>query len=101
MRSLSLFVLLLTACSTDGSDRSSAAASEVPRSTDGTRSASPSNPPDSATARRPVSAPRADTAIVRGIYVNRWAAQSPKKMRSLITLADTTEVNAFVIDIKD
>ena len=103
MRSLSLFVLLLTACSTDGSDRSSAAASEVPHSADTARSTAPStaSASDSATARRPATAPRADTAIVRGIYVNRWAAQSPKKMRSLIALADTTEINAFVIDIKD
>ncbi len=38
---------------------------------------------------------------LRGIYVNRFAGQSPKKMRSLIALADSTEINAFVIDIKD
>jgi hypothetical protein len=39
--------------------------------------------------------------VVRGIYVNRFAAQSPRKMRSLIALADSTEINAFVIDLKD
>ncbi len=39
--------------------------------------------------------------IVRGLYVNRFAAQSRKKMGNLIALADTTEINAFVIDIKD
>jgi hypothetical protein len=38
---------------------------------------------------------------VRGLYVNRFAAQSPRKMRTLIALADSTEINAFVIDIKD
>jgi len=38
---------------------------------------------------------------IRGLYVNRFAAQSPKKMRSLLALADSTEINAFVIDIKD
>ena len=43
----------------------------------------------------------ADTAIVRGLYVNRWAAQSAKRMRSLIAIADSTEVNALVIDMKD
>ena len=101
MRSLSLFVLLLTACSTDGSDRSSAAASEVPRSADSTRNATTATRHDSAPVRRRTSVAGGDTAIVRGIYVNRWAAQSPKKMRSLIALADTTEINAFVIDIKD
>ncbi len=51
-------------------------------------------------------APNADTHTgsggpVRGLYVNRFAAQSAKKMRALIALADTTEINAFVIDIKD
>jgi hypothetical protein len=39
--------------------------------------------------------------VIRGLYVNRFAAQSPKKMRSLIAMADSTEINAFVIDIKD
>lgn len=40
-------------------------------------------------------------AQTRGIYVNRFAAQSPKRMAQLIRLADSTEINAFVIDIKD
>lgn len=39
--------------------------------------------------------------IVRGLYVNRWAAQSPRRMRGLIAIADSTEINAFVIDMKD
>ncbi|MHB8838782.1 MAG: putative glycoside hydrolase [Gemmatimonadaceae bacterium] len=42
-----------------------------------------------------------DAPIVRGLYVNRFAAQSHKRMRQLIALADSTEINAFVIDIKD
>lgn len=43
----------------------------------------------------------ADVPVVRGLYVNRWAAQSPNRMRSLIAIADTTEINGFVIDLKD
>ena len=39
--------------------------------------------------------------VVRGLYVNRWAAQSPARMRSLIAIADSTEINGFVIDLKD
>ena len=39
-------------------------------------------------------------AIVRGLYVNRWAAIG-KKLGQLIDLAKTTEVNALVIDVKD
>lgn len=42
-----------------------------------------------------------DSPIVRGLYVNRFAAQSSKRMKQLIALADATEINAFVIDIKD
>jgi hypothetical protein len=53
--------------------------------------------PPAALAARPAS----DTAIVRGLYVNRFAAQSSKRMRQLITMADSTEINALVIDVKD
>jgi hypothetical protein len=38
--------------------------------------------------------------IVRGLYVNRWAALG-RKMGQLIDLAKKTEVNALVIDVKD
>ncbi len=38
--------------------------------------------------------------IVRGLYVNRWAALG-ERMGQLITIAKTTEVNALVIDVKD
>jgi len=53
----------------------------------------------SAAAVRPASA--ADLPIVRGLYVNRFAAQSIKRMRKLIAIADSTEVNALVLDVKD
>jgi len=48
---------------------------------------------------RPASA--AELPIVRGLYVNRFAAQSAKRMRKLIAIADSTEINALVIDVKD
>lgn len=38
--------------------------------------------------------------VVRGLYVNRWAALG-QKMTQLIELAKKTEVNALVIDVKD
>lgn len=41
------------------------------------------------------------TTTVRALYVNRYAAQSTKKMRHLIGIADSTEINALVIDMKD
>jgi hypothetical protein len=40
-------------------------------------------------------------APIRGLYVNRFAAQSTKKMKKLIGIADSTEINAFIIDVKD
>ncbi len=54
----------------------------------------------------PAAAPAAnvapsDSLIVRGLYVNRFAAQSTKRMKQLIQMADETEINALIIDIKD
>ncbi|MBI4544868.1 MAG: putative glycoside hydrolase [Gemmatimonadetes bacterium] len=40
-------------------------------------------------------------AAVRGIYLNAWAAGSPRKLSGLLELADRTEVNTFVIDMKE
>ena len=38
---------------------------------------------------------------VRGLYLNAWSAGSRRRMAALIDLATRTEVNSFVIDIKD
>ncbi len=38
---------------------------------------------------------------VRALYVNGWAAGSRSRMRELIRIADETEINAFIIDIKE
>ncbi|CAA9329460.1 MAG: glycoside hydrolase, partial [uncultured Gemmatimonadaceae bacterium] len=42
-----------------------------------------------------------DTVPVRALYVNRFAAQSTRKLARIIGYADSTEVNALVIDMKD
>jgi hypothetical protein len=64
----------------------------------GARSAAAQSPP-------PKPAPAAaDTTVIpalRGLYLNRFAVQSASKMRRLIALADSTEINAFVLDMKD
>ena len=39
--------------------------------------------------------------IVRALYANRASGQSLKKMRHLIAIADSTEINAIVLDMKD
>lgn len=43
--------------------------------------------------------PRPDT--IRALYVNGWAAGSRSRMRELIRIAEETEINAFVIDVKE
>ena len=42
-----------------------------------------------------------EPTIVRALYVNRWATQSRRRMAKLIAAADATEINAFVLDMKD
>jgi hypothetical protein len=43
--------------------------------------------------------PRPDS--LRALYVNGWAAGRRGDMRALIAIADSTEINAFVIDVKE
>jgi hypothetical protein len=45
--------------------------------------------------------PMPKPAAVRGIYLNAWAAGSARKLDRLIALADASELNAFVIDVKE
>jgi hypothetical protein len=46
--------------------------------------------------------PRASAPpILRGIYLNAYAAGSRARLANLLALADSTEINAFVIDVKD
>ncbi|WP_331052252.1 putative glycoside hydrolase [Longimicrobium sp.] len=40
-------------------------------------------------------------AIIRGIYVNAYVMGNPVRARAMLALADTTEINAFVVDVKD
>jgi hypothetical protein len=61
---------------------------------------------DTLIGQRPVVAPRvvADSdsyPVVKALYLNRFAAQSGKKVRHLLAIADSTEINGFVIDMKD
>ena len=38
---------------------------------------------------------------VKGIYLTGWTAGTNKALQNLLKLADRTEINAFVIDVKD
>lgn len=39
--------------------------------------------------------------VVRGIYLNAWAAGSSRRRAQLIELAERSEINTFVIDVKE
>lgn len=54
-----------------------------------------------APATPPASAPTITSPTVRALYVNRWATQSKRRMAKLIAAADSTEINALVLDMKD
>jgi hypothetical protein len=62
-------------------------------------------PVDSAAASGHAASPGAAAsrapATLRGIYLNAYAAGSSTRLNSLLRLADSTEINAFVIDVKD
>jgi hypothetical protein len=45
--------------------------------------------------------PVAKPAHVRALYLNAWAAGSARKLQRLIAIANQTEINAFVIDVKE
>ncbi|HXY30303.1 MAG TPA: putative glycoside hydrolase [Gemmatimonadaceae bacterium] len=61
----------------------------------------PRTKPTGAPASPRAAAPSPDTTIVRALYVNRWASQSEPRMRGLVRIADSSEINALVIDLKD
>ncbi len=111
MRFLFLSLLVLPACvgshdaaaKTKGSNDSvSASVIGVKASPGATTSAAHSTVGQSGTGSQEIQKLRTDLSTpIRGLYINRFAAQSTKKMQRLIGVADSTEINAFVIDIKD
>jgi len=87
MRRFSLVFVLVAACST---------AAE--------RADQKATPAGQAAGTIPVEGRVADsgtTKIIRALYVNRWASQSRRRMAKLLATADSTEINALVIDMKD
>ena len=55
--------------------------------------AAPAEPPTPARVAKPEQ--------VKALYLNAWAAGSPRKIAKLIDIADKTEINSFVIDVKE
>jgi hypothetical protein len=103
MRSLPIILLALAACSSSAAESSSTADRDSATSAlaaDSTRAAAPGTRADPVYWWAGTGTPP-DTMIVRGLYVNRFAAVSSRKMAKMIAIADSTEINALVIDIKD
>ncbi len=100
MRSLSVLFLALAACS---SESARADAADTTRTATATRADSARPTPSTGPAATATRAPRKhpDGDIVRGLYINRWQVQSPNRMRRFIQIADSTEINALVLDMKD
>jgi hypothetical protein len=65
--------------------------------------ATASTPTPAVSTSSAASAPAAEVpnTPIRALYVNRWASQSRKRMTKLIAIADSTEINGLVIDMKD
>jgi len=90
---------LLAAC--DGGD-DDAGAQAAPAGAGGATAAADTRAADSLAAWRARfgnRVPRPDS--VRALYVNAWAAGSRSRMAELIRIADSTEINAFIVDIKE
>jgi len=111
MRFLFVSLLVLPACagSHDAGAKTQGRMDSVTSSSMGTKKSSDSTtgPGQATLAQTATGSPateklRTDLSTpIRGLYINRFAAQSTKKMARLIGVADSTEINAFVIDIKD
>ncbi len=115
MRPILLLAVLSSACvnSRDAAaGKTDLAADSASQSVIGVRDASaqpaPAGTPETPAAASATQLPAAvqklrtdPSAPIRGLYINRFAAQSSKRMKKLIAVADSTEINAFVIDVKD
>ena len=103
MRSLSVLLLALAACTSEsaraGAADTSATATRSPAAADSAGTPARNGAAASTASRAPRTRPEGD--IVRGLYINRWQVQSPNRMRRFIQIADSTEINALVLDMKD
>jgi len=97
MRLLLLSFAFAAACSAaaEHADKAGDVSKQAPGSV------APSTPPTSSTRTASVKPDSLPSGALRALYVNRWAAQSKRRMAKLIAAADSTEINALVIDMKD
>jgi hypothetical protein len=99
---IALSCALLAACGGDGNERSTAdTGSTAADSSRVTNSPGSVARPEVGGSRPGTSRDTSTYPIVRGLYLNRFAPQSARKMQHLFRIADSSEINAFVIDMKD
>jgi hypothetical protein len=87
---------LLAACGDAASESAAPAADTATVVAAGTDTAAAPEAPSAARSPRDGAPP-----IIRGLYLNAYAAGSRTRLPAWIAVADSTEINAFVIDVKD
>ncbi len=94
-------LLALAACGGDGGggEAGGGAAKDVARDSAATAGTAREDSAAATRTRPGDRVPRPDS--LRALYVNGWAAGGRTRMRELIRIADETEINAFVVDIKE
>lgn len=91
-------LLALAACDTPEPPAHALRAQQPDSITAGdTAAAEPEAAPAPAAAEPRAKAP----PIIRGLYLNAYAAGSRARLARLLEIADQTEINAFVVDVKD
>jgi hypothetical protein len=97
-----LAAALVAGACTDGDAAARAAARDTLTAADAAHVADSVARADSAasTALPPAAATDRAPAQIRGIYLNAYAAGSRRRLPALIRLADSTEINTFVVDVK-
>jgi hypothetical protein len=88
-----------TAAVTAG-EAATTAVADTSRATERSASTPPATPDSAIPAPNP-SRQMTAPAIVRALYVNRFAAQSRRRLQHFIDIADSSEINGLVIDLKD
>jgi len=98
VRAAGCAALVLASACTDVAPRSGAAMNVLARELVPSNSAARAA---TAPAKRRTLPRDAAPPIIRGIYVSSYAAGDPVKRARLLALTDSTEVNAWVVDVKD
>ena len=102
LRAAAVAALALAACGKDAPGRTGGARAGADSASGAQRdsaqaTASPQTPGSNAQGDVRDNAP----AQIRGLYINAYAAGSRTRLPQLLKMADETEINAFVVDVKD